>query len=129
MLIDHIEIPVTDPDTARRFYEAALAPLAVACVLSIPAERSASGTPRHGLGRDGYPCLWLHGGEAVRGGLHIAFGAPDRVTVDAFYAAALAAGGRDNGPPGIRTRYHPTYYATYVLDPDGNNIEVVFQGT
>lgn len=127
MLIDHIEIPATDPEAARRFYEAALAPLGVACVLSIPANRSASETPRHGLGRDGYPCLWLHGGAAVPGGLHIAFAATDRTAVDAFHEAALAAGGRDNGAPGVRTRYHPTYYAAYVLDPDGNNVEVVCQ--
>ncbi|RJF76272.1 VOC family protein [Rhodopseudomonas palustris] len=127
MLIDHIEIPVTDPDAARRFYEAALSPLQIACVLSIPAERSATRTPRHGLGRNGYPCLWLHGGEAVRGGLHIAFAAPDRATVDAFHTAALTAGGRNNGAPGIRPHYHSAYYAAYVLDPDANNIEVVCQ--
>jgi catechol 2,3-dioxygenase-like lactoylglutathione lyase family enzyme len=90
---------VTDPDAARRFYESALAPLGVVCVLSVPAERSASGTPRHGLGRDGYPCLWLHGGEAVQGGLHIAFAASDRTTIDDFCAAAPAEGGRDNGAP------------------------------
>lgn len=125
MLIDHIGIPATDPDLARRFYETALAPLGVSCVLSVAASHSAG--PRHGLGQDGYPRLWLHGGEAVPGGLHIAFAAPDRKTVDAFHAAALAAGGRDNGPPGIRSRYHPTYYAAYVLDPDGNNIELVCQ--
>ncbi|MGQ9368112.1 VOC family protein [Azospirillum sp. ST 5-10] len=127
MLIDHIEIPVTDPDAARLFYEAALAPLGVTCVLSVAARHSAGRPPRHGMGRDGYPCLWLHGGEAVRGGLHIAFAAPDRATVDACHAAALVAGGRDNGPPGVRTRYHPTYYAAYVLDADGNNIEIVCQ--
>ncbi len=127
MLLDHIEFPVTDPDTAGKFYEMALAPLGIACVLLIPAERSASGTARYGLGRAGYPCLWLHAGEAVRGGLHIAFAANDRATVDAFHAVAVAAGGRDNGPPGIRIRYHPSYYAAYVLDPDGNNIEVVCQ--
>lgn len=127
MLIDHIEIPVTDADAARRFYEAALAPLGVTCILSVPAERSASATPRHGLGHNGYPRLWLHSGEPTPGGLHIAFAASDRATVDAFHAAALAAGGQDNGPPGIRTRYHPNYYAAFVLDPDGNNVELVCQ--
>lgn len=127
MLIDHIEIPVDDPERSRQFYETALAPLGVACVVSIPAARSAAGTPRHGLGRDGYPCLWLHGGEPTPGGIHIAFTAGDRAVVDAFHVAALAAGGRDNGAPGIRTRYHPSYYAAYILDPDGNNIECVCQ--
>lgn len=127
MLIDHIEIPATDPDAARRFYEASLAPLGVACVLSVPADRSATGTPRHGFGRYGYPCLWLHGGEPAPGDLHIAFAATDRAMVDAFHTAAMAAGGRDNGAPGVRTRYHLAYYAAYVFDPDGNNIEVVCQ--
>lgn len=126
-MIDHIEIPVTDPDAARDFYATALAPIGVTCVLSVPADRSASGMARHGLGRDGYPRLWLHGGAPAPGGLHIAFAAPDRASVDAFHAAALAAGGRDNGPPGVRARYHPRYYAAFVLDSDGNNIELVCQ--
>lgn len=126
-MIDHIEIPVTDPDAARDFYEAALAPLGVACIVTVPADRSASGTPRHGLGHSGYPRLWLHGEAPAPGGLHIAFAAPDRATVDAFHAAPLAAGGRDNGAPGIRARYHPHYYAAYVLDGDGNNIELACQ--
>lgn len=127
MLIDHIEIPAADPERSRQFYETALAPLGVACVISIPAARSAAGASRYGLGRDGYPCLWLHGGEATPGGIHIAFIAADRAVVDAFHVAALAAGGRDNGAPGIRIRYHPSYYAAYILDPDGNNIECVCQ--
>lgn len=127
MLIDHIEIPVSDADAAREFYEAALGPLGVTCVLSFPPDRSVNGTKRHGLGSNGYPRLWLHGGATAPTGLHLAFAAPDRATVDAFYTAAMAAGGRDNGPPGIRTRYHQSYYAAFVFDYDGNNIEVVCQ--
>jgi catechol 2,3-dioxygenase-like lactoylglutathione lyase family enzyme len=127
MLIDHIEIPVSNADAARKFYEAALRPLRVTCVLSVSADHSASGTMRHGLGSDGYPRLWLHDGEAAPGGVHLAFTAPDRATVDAFHAAAMAAGGRDNGLPGIRTRYHPSYYAAFVFDLDGNNVELVCQ--
>lgn len=127
MLIDHIEIPVSDPDMACRFYEAALAPLGVTRIISVDAAHSASRTVRHGLGKNGYPRLWLHGGEPTPGGLHLAFANSERSKVDAFYTAALAAGGRDNGAPGIRMRYHPSYYAAFVLDPDGNNIEVVCQ--
>jgi len=127
MLIDHIEIPVSDLDVACRFYEAALAPLGVTRIISVDASRSASRTARHGLGKDGYPRLWLHGGEPVAGGLHIAFATPNRSQVDAFHAAAIAAGGNDNGAPGVRARYHSNYYAAFVLDPDGNNIEVVCQ--
>ena len=127
MLIDHIEIPVSDPDAARRFYEAALGPLGVKCVLSVSPDHSTSGTKRHGLGSDGYPRLWLHEGEGAPKGLHLAFAAPHRAAVDAFHVAAIAAGGRSNGLPGVRTRYHPTYYAAYVLDLDGNNIEMVCQ--
>lgn len=127
MLIDHIEIPVADPERSRHFYETALAPLGVTCVVASPAGGSATGTPRYGLGYNGYPCLWLHGGEPTPGGVHIAFAAPGHAAVDAFHAAALVAGGHDNGAPGVRTRYHPRYYAAYVLDPDGNNIECVCQ--
>ena len=127
MLIDHVEIPVSDADAARAFYEAALGPLGVACIVSVSPDHSASGTKRHGLGSDGYPRLWIHDGEPAPGGVHLAFAAPDRATVDAFYAAAMSAGGRDNGRPGIRVRYHPSYYAAYVHDLDGNNIEVVCQ--
>ncbi|KAH7029897.1 uncharacterized protein B0I36DRAFT_350693 [Microdochium trichocladiopsis] len=127
MLIDHIEIPVTDVEATLDFYKTALKPLGISCVISVPPERSAKSHPRHGLGQDGYPSLWLRGGRTSKDPLHIAFGASERSTVDAFYAAAMAAGGRDNGPPGVRTRYHPTYYAAYVMDPDDNNVEVVCQ--
>lgn len=127
MLIDHIEIPVSDPEMACRFYEAALKPLGINRIISVDAASSASGTARYGLGKDGYPRLWLHGGEPVAGGLHIAFATPNRSKVDAFHAAAIAAGGHDNGAPGIRARYHSNYYAAFVLDLDGNNIEAVCQ--
>ncbi|MCZ7865450.1 VOC family protein [Agrobacterium salinitolerans] len=126
-MIDHIEIPVTDIEASLSFYEEALKPLGVSRIITVPAERTTTGYPRHGLGRDRYPRLWLRGGRKTKDSLHIALGVSDRSLVDAFYVGAIAAGGQDNGPPGIRTRYHPTYYAAYVLDPDGNNIEVVCQ--
>ncbi len=78
-----------------------------------------------GFGKDGKPWFWVGAREAPDGYLHIAFAAADRATVDAFHREALAAGGTDNGPPGVREIYHPTYYGAFVLDPDGNNVEAV----
>lgn len=127
MFLDHIEFAVTNADTARRFYESALAPLGVACVISQNATQTRSGGTLHGLGADGYPRLWVHDGKPVNSPIHLAFSVPQKAIVDAFYAAALAAGGRDNGAPGIRNNYHANYYAAFVLDPDGNNVECVCQ--
>jgi catechol 2,3-dioxygenase-like lactoylglutathione lyase family enzyme len=134
-VIDHIELPIADAEASRRFYEAALAPLGLSLVVSIDPSRTAHGPPpppprrppRLGFGRDGYPSLWFHEETGSRLPSHIAFTAGDRKAVDAFHEMALAHGGRDNGPPGVRERYHPNYYAAYVLDPDGNNIEAVCQ--
>ena len=126
-LINHIEIGVTDVAASRRFYEAALAPLGLSLVVSIDPERTRHGTARYGFGRDGYPSIWIHGEAGPGRAIHISFTAASRDLVDAFHTAALANGGSDNGPPGIRTRYHPRYYAAFVLDPDGNNIEAVCQ--
>lgn len=126
-IINHVEIPVAEAESARRFYEAVLAPLGLSLVISIDPARTAHGGPRHGFGRNGYPSLWIHQESGAKLPIHIAFTANDRPTVDAFHAAALANGGTDNGGPGIRERYHENYYAAYVLDPDGNNIEAVCQ--
>lgn len=126
-ILDHIEIAVGDAEVSRRFYEHALAPLGIVRVLTIGPERTRSGGTRHGFGANGYPCLWVHDNEAPGTGTHIAFATQDRAVVDAFYQAALAAGGQDNGAPGIRPHYHAHYYAAYVLDPDGVNLEVVCQ--
>ena len=76
-----------------------------------------------GFGKDDKAFFWIGGGAKPKGGTHVAFTAPTRTDVDAFYHAALAAGGRDNGPPGLRPHYHPDYYGAFVLDPDGNNVE------
>lgn len=126
-IIDHVEIPVAEPQRSRRFYEAALEPLGLSLVISIDPARTRHGGERHGFGKDGYPRLWIHGEQGERLPVHVAFAANERAKVDAFYAAAIAKGGTDNGAPGIRDKYHPDYYAAYVLDPDGNNIEVVCQ--
>ncbi|KTR83451.1 glyoxalase [Novosphingobium barchaimii] len=126
-VINHIEIGVSDIEVSRRFYEAALAPLGLSLVISVDAAHTPHGTARYGFGRDGYPSFWIHGEDGVRSPIHIALAAANHRQVDGFHAAALANGGNDNGAPGIRERYHPRYYAAYVLDPDGNNVEAVSQ--
>lgn len=126
-ILDHIELAVRDAEASRQFYEQALAPLDIVRVTTVGPERTRKGGTRHGFGKDGYPSLWIHDNEAPGTGTHIAFATKERAIVDAFHQAALDAGGIDNGPPGIRPRYHAHYYAAYVLDPDGINVEVVCQ--
>jgi catechol 2,3-dioxygenase-like lactoylglutathione lyase family enzyme len=130
-MIDHIGITVGDFERARRFYDAALSPIGVAALMEVKPEES-GGYHGVGYGKGGKPFFWLSNDQRpdmdapVRGtGLHIAFAADDRSAVDAFFVAATAAGGRDNGPPGVRPHYHPSYYAAFVIDPDGVNVEVV----
>jgi catechol 2,3-dioxygenase-like lactoylglutathione lyase family enzyme len=118
-MIDHVGLPVSDIGRSKEFYSAALAPLGF--TLAMDFGHAA------GYARDEKPCFWLHERENA-GGVHVAFTAPDHGTVDAFHEAALAAGGTDNGAPGIREHYHPTYYGAFVHDPDGNNIEAVDHG-
>ena len=121
-MLDHVGINVSDYGRGRAFYDKALAPLGFS-LLNEP--RPGTG----GFGRDGKPAFWITDQrQPTTANVHVAFTAPDRATVDAFYAAALEAGGRDNGRPEIRELYHPNYYAAYVLDLDGNNIEAVFHG-
>lgn len=114
-MIDHVVLGVSDMDASRRFYERALAPLGMRVVVDVPGYVG-FGAPR--------PCFFIAAREAG-GPVHVAFTAPDRPTCDAFHSAAVAAGGRDNGAPGPRPRYHRDYYGAFVLDPDGNNIEAV----
>jgi catechol 2,3-dioxygenase-like lactoylglutathione lyase family enzyme len=117
--LDHVGVEVTDFAASRAFYERALEPLGIGVVMEW-------GETMAGFGVPGRPSFWIRrAGEApVSGPLHVAFHAADRARVDAFHEAALAAGGRDNGPPGPR-EYHPSYYGAFVLDPDGNNVEAV----
>jgi catechol 2,3-dioxygenase-like lactoylglutathione lyase family enzyme len=115
-MLDHIGIPVRDPQASKTFYSAALAPLGIAVMMDFG--------EAVGLGSEGKPFFWL-GKSADCGKTHIAFSAPDRKTVDAFHAAAIAAGGQDNGAPGVRAQYHPSYYGAFVIDPDGHNLEAV----
>lgn len=122
-MIDHVGISVADWEKAKAFYDAALAPLGVSLLHMVPAEFT-GGVKVGGYGRD-KPEFWLHGGGDPGPGRHYAFLARSRTEVDAFHRAALAAGGKDNGAPGLRLHYHPDYYGAFVIDPDGNNIEAV----
>lgn len=126
-VIDHVEIAVKNAQVSLKFFEAALAPLGFSLIISLPPERTLSGGARYGLGPEGYPRLWLHDKDITGASTHLAFAASERAIVDEYWRAALQAGGRDNGAPGIRDHYHPHYYAAFILDPDGNNIEVVCQ--
>jgi catechol 2,3-dioxygenase-like lactoylglutathione lyase family enzyme len=123
-MLDHISIPVADVGRSKGFYEAALKPLGLVVVMEVTAEQS-GGYAGAGFGAAGKPFFWIGTGSNPRGGTHVAFTAAERAAVDAFYRAAIAAGGRDNGSPGLRPHYHPNYYGAFVLDPDGNNIEAV----
>jgi catechol 2,3-dioxygenase-like lactoylglutathione lyase family enzyme len=120
-MYDHIGLKVKDIAASVRFYEAALAPLGhVVC------SQDESGA---GLGPADAPALWLYPADAgARAGVHVALRATDRKSVDRFHAAGLAAGGRDHGAPGVRADYSPSYYAAFLIDPDGNNVEAVFTG-
>ena len=115
-MIDHLNIGVSDVAASRAFYERALAPLGYSVVMERPEGVA--------FGKDGKPDFWVSD-RSVSGPMHIAFASPDRATVDAFHREAVAAGGQDNGPPGLRPRYHPAYYGAFAVDPDGNNVEAV----
>jgi catechol 2,3-dioxygenase-like lactoylglutathione lyase family enzyme len=117
-MFDHLGLHVKDLDTSVRFYQAALAPLGH--VLCTRDRLSAS------FGPPDAPALWLYAGNGKAAqGAHIAFRAPARAAIDGFHKSGLAAGGRENGKPGLRADYSPTYYAAFLLDPDGNNVEAV----
>jgi catechol 2,3-dioxygenase-like lactoylglutathione lyase family enzyme len=120
VVFDHVSLNVSDYEVSKRFYEQTLAPLGYSVQLEF-AEWKMAGFGAEGVASD----FWIGEREPRAIGTHVAFQAPDLATVDAFHAAGLAAGGTDNGSPGIREVYHPTYYAAYVLDPDGNNVEAV----
>jgi catechol 2,3-dioxygenase-like lactoylglutathione lyase family enzyme len=125
-MLDHITIGVADFAAVTAFYDQALAPLGVKRMVDVSAEAN-NGEAFCGYG-DTRPFFWIGGGEASNGQLHFAFSAEDRATVDAFHRAALAAGGEDNGAPGLRPQYHPNYYGAFVFDPEGRNIEAVCHG-
>ena len=117
-MLDHVSLGVSDFARAKNFYDQALAPLGLKALMGDDATFGGYGDER--------PFFWIgqaQGEASAR--VHVAFTAQTRAAVDAFYAAAIAAGGTDNGPPGIRAHYHPTYYGAFVLDADGHNVEAV----
>ena len=119
-MLDHLGINVSDYGRSREFYERALAPLGRSVLMEPVANTCGFG------GSNGKPSFWITDQRRpVTENVHVCFEAADRATVDAFHAAALEAGGTDNGGPGIREIYHPNYYGAFVLDPDGNNVEAV----
>jgi catechol 2,3-dioxygenase-like lactoylglutathione lyase family enzyme len=127
--LDHLTLVVSQYDRSKTFYEKALAPLGITKIMEFG--------QAVGFGRDGKPDLWLGTGPtsfqrpehlALITPMHVALVARSRDEVDAFHVAALAAGGKDFGAPGVRAHYHPNYYAAFVLDPDGHDIEAVFHG-
>lgn len=124
-MIDHMGISVSDYAKSRAFYDAIMPTIGAACCMEVTAEETGGIYEGAGYGVGGKPSFWIGIGGALRGRLHVAFSAPDRASVDAFYAAAIKAGATDNGPPGIRAHYHPNYYGAFVLDPDGHNVEAV----
>lgn len=124
-MIDHISLSVSDVAKSRDFYKAALRPLGYEVIFDIEdVERWGMNIKGCSLGENKETRLWLDG-DSASAKTHIAFGATTHSQVDEFYKAAMATGGSDNGAPGIREQYSPTYYAAFVHDPDGNNIEVV----
>jgi catechol 2,3-dioxygenase-like lactoylglutathione lyase family enzyme len=117
-MLDHMGFSVSDYERSKAFYEKALAPLGFKLLME----------PVPGIGGFGdgqKPFFWIGTRGPAQSEIHVAFAADSRESVDAFHAAALEAGGTDNGGPGVREIYHPTYYGAYVLDPDGNNVEAV----
>lgn len=115
--IDHVSLSVSDYAKSTAFYLAALKPLRMSAIMEFGEAM--------GLGADGKPFLWVAQGGKATPHCHLAIRAETRAQVDAFYKAALAAGGKDNGAPGLRPHYHESYYGAFVFDPDGNNIEAV----
>jgi catechol 2,3-dioxygenase-like lactoylglutathione lyase family enzyme len=117
MIIDHIGLTVSDYDASRNFFCKALAPLGIELIVEVNGWA--------GLGRSGKAEFWFGTHAEKQQPLHIAFLAENREQVRAFHAAALAAGGTDNGPPGVRAQYHADYYGAFVVAPDGHNVEAV----
>jgi catechol 2,3-dioxygenase-like lactoylglutathione lyase family enzyme len=117
-MLDHVTIGVRDIEQSKKFYDSALLSLGITRLYA-EAGRFA------GYGVSPKAFFWIGLREAAQTGAHIAFTAPDRATVERFHQEAIAAGGKDNGPPGIRPHYHANYYGAFVLDPDGHNIEAV----
>ena len=127
-MIDHTGVAVSDYARSKAFYEKALAPIGYVLMMEIPASVTGH-TDVAGFGEPPKPDFWISSGTPNRPPVHIAFRVSTRAQVDAFHQAALAAGGTDNGAPGLRPHYHPDYYGAFVRDPDGHNLEAVCHGS
>ncbi|KAF1704986.1 VOC family protein [Pseudoxanthomonas kaohsiungensis] len=123
-MLDHVGVTVADFARSLAFYRLALAPLGIDVAMEVDSSLT-GGSAHAGFGSEGKPFFWIGDGGAVAAGVHVAFLARSRAAVDAFHRAALAAGGVDNGAPGLRPHYHPNYYGAFVRDPDGHNVEAV----
>ncbi|MBD8891819.1 VOC family protein [Roseibium litorale] len=122
-MLDHVGFEVSDYAAAKAFYDKALAPLGIKALVEVgPAQTGSISYCGYGADK---PEFWIGGQKALNLPVHVAFTAASRALVDAFYEAAMAAGGKDNGAPGLRPHYHENYYGAFVLDPDGHNIEAV----
>ena len=122
-MLDHVGFPVSDYERSKSFYLQALAPLGYTLIMEVQQHEHDSLAAGFGIGDK--PDFWIGGEGGLNRAMHLAITAKDRVAVDAFYRAAIGAGGTGNGAPGLRPHYHPNYYAAFVLDPDGHNIEAV----
>jgi len=123
-MIDHTGVTVSDFERSKRFYTDALKPIGYGLLMELSAEVTGD-VPVAGFGEPPKPDFWISPGMPNKPHVHVAFRVASRKMVDTFYAAAIGAGGRDNGKPGPRPHYHENYYGAFVLDPDGHNIEVV----
>jgi catechol 2,3-dioxygenase-like lactoylglutathione lyase family enzyme len=123
-MIDHTGVVVSDYAKSKAFYESALRAIGYALLVELPPSVTGHADVA-GFGEPPKPDFWISAGSPNKPPIHVAFRVPSRAVVDAFHRAALAAGGRDNGPPGLRPHYHPNYYGAFVLDPDGHNVEAV----
>ena len=123
-MIDHMGVVVSDFAKSKLFYTKALAPIGYTVLMELSSQQTGRNDVA-GFGAAPKPDFWIGSGNPNVPPVHMAFGVGKRSLVDAFYQAAIAAGGKDNGPPGLRPHYHPNYYGAFVLDPDGHNLEVV----
>lgn len=128
MIIDHFGFGVSDYGRAKAFYAQALAPLGITLVMEVGPEQTGGKVCACGFGKNGKPEFWISSNGTTTPIMHVAFVADSRAEVRAFYESALRAGGRDNGAPGPRPQYHPSYYGAFVLDLDGHNVEAVCHG-
>jgi catechol 2,3-dioxygenase-like lactoylglutathione lyase family enzyme len=123
-MFDHVGFPVANYKKSKAFYSKVLTPLGFVMVMEVSSDKP-GGKSHCGFGTEGRPRFWISEGTADKGNMHIAFKAKSRKAVEEFYEAALKAGGKDNGAPGLRPHYHDNYYGAFVIDPDGHNIEAV----